>query len=95
MGEEQSNPNQTPPPGRNERTMKMFSKLLWIAFLFFASLAFIIAGMAVALVVGLVVLLLNRRVERSLTRAQPPDIQIYPNADGALAPRSPGTANAR
>ncbi len=75
--------------------MRIFWKLLWIAFLFVASLAFIIAGMAVALVVGLVVLLLNRRSERSLTHAQAPDIRIYSNDNGTLAPRSPEAANAR
>ena len=75
--------------------MRIFWKLLWIAFLFVASLAFITVGVAVALVIGLVVLLLNRRVDRRLTHAQPPDIQIYPNDNGALAPRSPEAANAR
>lgn len=53
--------------------MKMFWKLLWIAFLFVASLAFIIAGMAVFLVIGLVLLALCRRAERGLTPAKAPD----------------------
>ncbi len=74
--------------------MKMIWKLLWIVFLFFASVGLIIAGMAVVLVIGLVLLLLTRRGERSLTHAQAPDIRIYSNADGTLAPRSPEAANA-
>lgn len=95
MGEEQSNPSQMLLEGMNEGAMRILGKFLWIAFLFLASLAFIVAGLAVALVVGLVLLLLSRRVERSLTPAQTPDIRIYPNADGTLAPRPPEAANAR
>lgn len=75
--------------------MGIFWKLLWIAFLFLASLAFVVGGVAVAIVVGLVVLALSRRAERGLTRAQAPDIRIYSNADGAIAQRSPEAADAR
>ncbi len=75
--------------------MRIFWKLLWLAFLFVVSVAFIVTGLAVCLVIGLVLLLVNRRVERSLTHTQAPDIRIYSNDEKTLAPRPPEAANAR